>query len=112
MQRNAWYPGLVSTVRIVACWCSAFWLFTTTEHGVPLGIDVAAYMAFGVLSFAFFAWLLRKPRTLPLLVAVGTIFWIAGSVILLWKFSSLVTLLSKVFAVFSVLIHEVAGVMD
>ena len=58
MQRNAWYPGLVSTVRIVACWCSAFWLFTTTEHGMPLGIDVAAYMAFGVLSFAFFAWLM------------------------------------------------------
>ena len=79
---------------------------------MPLGIDVAVYMAFGVLNFAFFAWLLRKPQTLPLLVAVGAIFWTAGSVILLWKFSSLATLLSKVFAVFSVLTVVVFNVRN
>ena len=103
MERNAWYPGLVSAVRTVACWCSAFWIFTMTEHGRPLGLDAIAYLAFAVVSFAFFALFLRKPRALPLLVAVGALFWGVGAVVLLWKFSTLVTFLSKVFAVLAVL---------
>lgn len=41
MSRDAFFPGLVSVVRIVILWCSAFWLFTMTEYreiyGVALG---------------------------------------------------------------------------
>ena len=37
MSRDAFFPGLVSVVRIVILWCSAFWLFTMTEYGEIYG---------------------------------------------------------------------------
>ena len=81
MQRDAWYPGLVSAIRTVICWCSAFWLFTMSERGEPLGIQVLPYLVFGLVCYFFFIWFLRKPRAIPVLAAVGAVFWIAGSVI-------------------------------
>jgi len=88
MGRNVWYPGLVSVVRAVLCWCSAFWLFSMTENRTePTGIAIGAYLAFGLLCFLFFTWFLKKPRSLPLLVGSGAVASIAGCVVLLWRFA-------------------------
>lgn len=103
MQRDAWYPGLVSAIRTVICWCSAFWLFTMSERGEPLGIQVLPYLVFGLVCYFFFIWFLRKPRAIPVLAAVGAVFWIVGSVILLKWFSTLIGFTAHVFGVVSVL---------
>lgn len=110
MQRDAWYPGLVSVLRAVLCWCSAFWLFTLIEHRVPLGISVVPYLLFGLLSYLFLSWFMRRERTIPALVAVGTVLWGVGSLVLLLRFSTLVGILANVFGVFSVLTVVLFGV--
>jgi len=90
MGRNVWYPGLVSVVRAIACWCSAFWLFSMVENGVgPRGIALGPYLLFGLLCFLLFGWFMRKPRSLPLLVGVGTAASAVGCVVLLWRFGDL-----------------------
>lgn len=103
MRNNAWYPGLVSVTRAVLCWCSAFWLFTLTEYGEPRGIAVLPYLLFGVLSFHFFVWFFRKPRTIPAVAVAGVVPATVGSVVLLLRFSTMTGLLANVFGVFSVL---------
>lgn len=90
MGRNVWYPGLVSVVRAVACWCSAFWLFTMIEDQAgPRGIALGPYLLFGLLCFLFFAWFMKKPRSVTLLAGVGTAVSAAGCVILLGWFGDL-----------------------
>ena len=110
MQRDAWYPGLVSVLRAVLCWCSAFWLFTLVEHRTPLGIAVFPSLLFGLLSYLFLSWFMRRERTVPSLVAAGAVLWVAGSLVLLLRFSTLVGILANVFGVFSVLTVVLFGV--
>ena len=110
MQRDAWYPGLVSVLRLVLCWCSAFWLFTLIEHNRPLGISVVPYLLFGLLSYLFLSWFMRRERTIPVLAAAGAMLWAAGSIVLLLRFSTLVGVLANIFGVFSVLTVVVFGV--
>jgi len=112
VQHNAWYPGLVSVIRIVCCWCSAFWMFTMSERGEPLGFYVLPYVVFGVIVFAFFRWLLRKPRALPLLAAAGAALWVLGSVVLLRRFSTISGFGALTFGVISVLTVVIFAVRD
>ena len=49
MSRDAFFPGLVSVVRIVILWCSAFWLFTMTEYGEIYGVALGPFLLFGIL---------------------------------------------------------------
>ena len=115
MGRNVWYPGFVSVVQAVCCWCSLFWLFTLVESGEVHGIFVGPFLVFACLCFGFFALFLRRPRSVPALAAAGGILWAAGSVVLLWKCSDLVTLSSYGFgllAVLTVVLLAIRGCME
>lgn len=46
MSRDAFFPGLVSVVRIVILWCSAFWLFTMTEYREIYGVALGPFLLF------------------------------------------------------------------
>ena len=50
MSRDAFFPGLVSVVRIVILWCSAFWLFTMTEYGEIYGVALGPFLLFTLPS--------------------------------------------------------------
>ena len=49
MSRDAFVPGLVSVVRIVILWCSAFWLFTMTEYGEIYGVALGPCFVLGIV---------------------------------------------------------------
>ena len=91
--------GLVSVERIVICWCSAFWLFTMTEYGEPLGISLWAFLAFGAAAYLVIRTFLRRPRTMPALISLGIALAAAGTAGLLWKCSTLPGLTANAFGV-------------
>ena len=94
--------GLVSVERIVVCWCSAFWLFTMTEYGEPLGISLWAFLAFGAAAYLVIRTFLRRPRTMPALISLGIALAAAGTAGLLWKCSTLPGLTANAFGVLAV----------
>lgn len=94
--------GLVSVERMVVCWCSAFWLFTMTEYGEPLGISLWAFLAFGAASFLAIRAFLRRPRTMPALMSLGIALAAAGTAGLLWKCSTLPGVTANAFGALAV----------
>ena len=86
MSRDAFFPGLVSVVRIVILWCSAFWLFTMTEYREIYGVALGPFLLFGIGSFLILWLFLQQPRTLPALMSLGTGIALVGGGVLLSRY--------------------------
>lgn len=89
MQTHNTFPCLVSIFRNAACWCSAFWLFSTANSNSPQGISFPAMLAAGLLSYLLFRLFLLRPRTVPAVTALGIVLYAGSCIVLLGCFSSL-----------------------
>lgn len=110
MSREAFFPGLVSVVRIVILWCSAFWLFTMTEYGEIYGVALGPFLLFGICSFLVLWIFLRQSRSLPALVGLGTGIALAGGGLLLWRYSTLPGFFGLLFGALSIITVVYGGV--
>lgn len=102
MERNAFFPGLAAVVRWVACWCTAFWLFTLTSPDGPQGIRFLPFLIGALLCYLILRRFLTKPRTVHALTALGVGLTAALSSVLLWKFSDLSGLVPRLFCLLAV----------
>lgn len=110
MSRDAFFPGLVSVVRIVILWCSAFWLFTMTEYREIYGVALGPFLLFGIGSFLILWLFLQQPRTLPALMSLGTGIALVGGGVLLWRYSTLPGFFGLLFGALSVITVVYGGV--
>ena len=110
MSRDAFFPGLVSVVRIVILWCSAFWLFTMTEYGEICGVALGPFLLFGICSFLILWFFLRQPRALPALMGLGTGIALVGGGVLLWRYSTLPGIFGLFFGALAVITVVYSGV--
>lgn len=110
MSRNAFFPGLVSVVRSVILWCSAFWLFTLTEYQEIYGVALGPFLLFGVCSFLILWFFLQTPRTLPALTGLGAGISLVGGGVLLWRYSTLPGFFGLLFGALSVITVVYMGV--
>ena len=110
MSRDAFFPGLVSVVRIVILWCSAFWLFTMTEYGEIYGVALGPFLLFGIVSFLILWFFLQQPRTLPALTTLGTGISLVGGGVLLWRYSTLPGIFGLLFGALAVITVVYGGV--
>ena len=89
METPETFPCLAALFRSAACWCSAFWLFSTANTGAPLGLSFPALLAAAWASYGIFRLFLRRPRTVPAIAGLGAGLTAAEGAVLLGWFSTL-----------------------